>query len=105
MDETSSFKLVKLSDLSIVPGTCIVSKVPDDKLLPTDPDTFLNGRVSVTIPDSITSTLVYERGDKVDGYYYKPVYEGVVTIGFSDAQADIIAVVPDIYVVPTGIVV
>jgi len=99
----TSFSLVKLSDLSVVPGTITVVRVVDDKLLPTDPDTYLNGRLAVTMPYSLTSLLSYERGDKVDGYYIKPMYQGIVTVKFIDSTLDIVAVIPQISVIPTGV--
>ena len=104
MDEAgSSFTLVKLDDLTVVSGAITIVRVPDSKLNPLDPDTYLNGKVSVTIPSTVTGTLVYERGDKVDGYYLKPTYEGVVTIAFTDATSDIVAVLPNVSVIPVGI--
>lgn len=99
---SSSFSLVKLDDLSLVTGDITITKIADDKLAPSDPTTYNNGRLSITIPSVITSTLAYERGPKVDGYYVLPTYEGVVTLKFDNGSSDITAVVPDICVIPTG---
>jgi hypothetical protein len=99
----SSFSLVKLDDLSPVAGTITLARVPDDKLNASDPDTYANGKLSITIPNTVTSTLVYERGDKVDNYYSKPTYNGIVTVKFADDPSDIVAVVPNICVIPTGV--
>lgn len=99
----SSFSLVHRDTLVPVTGTITITRVADNKLNPLDPDTYLNGKVSVTIPNTITTTLLYERGDKVDGYYVKPTYEGVVTIKFTDTTSDIVAVLQDICVIPIGI--
>jgi hypothetical protein len=99
----SSFSLVKLADLSVASGTITMARVADDKVLPGDPTTYLNGRISVTIPSTVTGALAYERGPKVDGYYLKPTYQGVATIKFTDGSSDIIAVVPDVLVVPVGV--
>jgi hypothetical protein len=99
----SSFTLVKLSDLSVVAGTITMVRVADDKLNVLDPDSYLNGRVSVIVPSAVTGILEYERGDKVDGYYLKPTYQGVATIKFTDGTSDIVAVLPSILVVPVGV--
>lgn len=99
----SSFALVKLLDLSSVAGTITLTRIADTKVNVLDQDTYLQGLVSVTIPDTVTGTLAYERGDKVDGYYVKPMYQGVITVKFTDSTSDIVAVVPDICVVPTGV--
>ena len=99
----SSFSLVKLDTLAVVAGAISLVRVADDKLNVLDQDTYLQGLVAVTIPDTVTSTLVYERGDKVDGYYIKPTYQGVVTVKFTDGTSNIVAVVSNICVIPTGI--
>lgn len=104
MDEAeSSFTLVKLDTLAPVVGSITIVRVTDDKLNVGDPDTYLNGRVSVTIPSAVTGALTYERGSKIDGYYLKPTYEGVVSIAFTDATSDIVAVLPNVTVIPVGI--
>ena len=99
----SSFQLVNRDTLVPVAGTITMTRIADDKLLPGDPDTYANGRVSVSIPNTVTSTLEYERGPKIDGYYVKPTYQGVVTVKFTDTTSDIVAVLQDICVIPVGI--
>lgn len=104
MDEAaSSLKLVKLDTMTLVDGAIALSRIPDDKLNQADPDTYLNGKVSVLIPSETTIVLEYERGDKVDGYYVKPTYEAVINIVFSDSTSDIVAVIPNVCVIPLGI--
>lgn len=99
----SSFQLINRDTLVPVAGTITMTRVADDKLLPEDPDTYLNGKVSVSIPNTVTGLLEYERGPKIDGYYVKPTYQGVVTVKFTDATSDIVAVLQDICVIPVGI--
>lgn len=99
----SSFQLVNRDTLVPVPGAITVVRSMDQKLEPTDPDSYLNGRLAVTIPSTVTSILEYERGPKVDGYYVKPTYQGVVTVKFTDGTSDIVAVLQDICVIPVGI--
>jgi len=99
----TTFSLVKLDTMALVPGVISVVRVPDDKLLPSDPITYCNGRITVTIPNTITSTLEFERGSKLDDYYIKPTYQGVFTAKFTDSISEIVAIIPSISVVPTGV--
>lgn len=104
MDATkTSFQLVNINTLISVVGAPVISRIEDPKLLPTDPATYLNGKISVVLPSVMTATLEFERGDKIDGYYAIPTYEGVVSVGFTDGSSDIVAVVSDICVIPVGI--
>ena len=61
----------------------------------------LNGMLSVTMPADYTALLEVERGDKVDGYYLKPVYQCIITVKFSDIP-DILSIIDKVYVTPTG---
>lgn len=61
----------------------------------------LNGLVKVTVPSAYTSLLTSERGDKVDGYYLKPVYKCVITAKFSD-DSDVLSIIDKVYVQPIG---
>lgn len=61
----------------------------------------LNGLVKVTVPSVYTSLLTSERGDKVDGYYLKPVYKCVITVKFSD-DSDVLSIIDKVYVQPIG---
>lgn len=103
MDTVNSyFELVALSSLIRVFGSSTIARIPDKKINVNDPDTFLNGRLSVMIPSTISSNLDYERGEKVDGYYLKPTYQGLLSVQFTDGTAEIISIIPDVYIVPTG---
>ena len=102
-DALSSVRIVKTDDLTTVSGTISIAKQVDSKVNPTDPNTYRNGKVKVSIPESVTSTLVWERGDKVDGYYLKPVYQIVVSIVFSDGTPEITSVIKDVQVLPIGL--
>ena len=61
----------------------------------------LNGMLTVTMPAAYTALLEVERGDKVDGYYLKPVYQCIITVKFSDIP-DILSIIDKVYVTPTG---
>ena len=61
----------------------------------------LNGLVKVTVPAGFTNLLEGERGDKVDGYYLKPVYKCVITVKFSD-DSDILSIIDKVYVQTVG---
>lgn len=99
----TSFTLVALDTLIQTSGNCTIIRIADNKVNPTDPDTYLNGKLSITIPSTITSTLSYLRGSKVDGYYPIPTYEGIITVTFTDSTSNIIAVIPNICIIPIGI--
>ena len=97
---TSSFELMVSATQVLVPGTISVTKVADAG---SDPITYVNGNCLVTIPDTVTSTLLVDRGDRVDGYYLKPLYQGILNIKFSNGgPSDMIAIIDNIYVAPTG---
>lgn len=99
----SSFVLTKLDTLTNVAGAITMVRVPDPKTPghESDPDTYVNGKLLVTIPSAVTATLEYERGSKIDDYYLKPTYQGLITVAFTD-DTDIVSVVNDIAVVPLG---
>ena len=61
----------------------------------------LNGMLTVTMPAAYTTILEVERGDKVDGYYLKPVYQCIITVKFSNVP-DILSIIDKVYVTPTG---
>ena len=88
----SSFTISTLSTLcSIEEGTAILEVI-----------NAIEGIITVTLDSTLTSSLVYERGDKVDNYYRKPTHQGILTIKFTDGTPDRIAVIGDIYIIPTG---
>ena len=63
----------------------------------------LDGVLKFSLSDTYTDGLTVARGDKVDGYYLKPAYQGVVTITFTDANIENrVTVIDKVYVVPTG---
>jgi hypothetical protein len=61
-----------------------------------------NGTIEFTLPALGTAALIYERGDKVDGYYLKPTYQAVITVKGSDF-VDILSTVDKVYIVPVGV--
>lgn len=94
----SDVKFRELSTMTITPGTVIMVKIPDDTTV--TPLTYKSGRIKVTIPDTLTTQMSFERGEKVDGYYLKPTYEAIITIGFSDSTPTRTVILQDIYVIP-----
>lgn len=62
----------------------------------------VNGVLTGALTALQTAELLYERGDKVDGYYLKPMYFGVITITFTDGTPSITTVIDNILIVPTG---
>ena len=94
----SSVQFRELATMTCVPGNCVLQKIPDDATA--SPLTYKGGRIEVTVPSTITIDMNYERGDKVDGYYLKPTYEGIITIAFTDGTPTRTVVLQDIYVIP-----
>lgn len=94
----SDVQFRELSTMSITPGTVTMVKLPDDETAPTL--TYSGGRIKVTIPASLTSQMSFERGEKVDGYYLKPTYEAIITIGFTDDTPTRTVILQNIYVIP-----
>ena len=93
MDETtSSFTLVKQATPDVSTGVSTLLSVVD----------AINGEVTGELTAIETDGLEYERGDKVDGYYLKPTYFGVITIKFTDSTPSITTIINDILIVPTG---
>ena len=62
----------------------------------------LNGMLKGSLTNTQTGSLAFERGAKVDGYYLKPLYFGVVVITFDDGTPSISTVITNILVTPTG---
>ena len=91
---TSSFKLVGLSDLCDVTTGTVTLTVTD----------AINGKVQVDLDSTLTDSLTYLRGEAVDNYYLKPVYQGVINIKFTDATPERTAIIEKVYVAPTGVV-
>lgn len=57
----------------------------------------LNGKVSLTITSSETTSLVSDKGTKADRYYLRPVYKLVIECNTTN-NGDFIAKVPEVYV-------
>ena len=65
--------------------------------LPLTVEDALNGKVSLYIPENITSNLVTDRGDKVDRYYIRPTYKLILECSTQN-NGNFIAKVPEVYV-------
>lgn len=86
----STFELVNATTLGkVTTGTATLAVID-----------AINGKLSVVLSDTVTSELVYERGEKVDGHYAKPTYYGVLNIKFTDGTAERTAIIPAIRVAP-----
>lgn len=86
------FKLTKLSDLCDVTAGTITITVED----------AINGKLKVVLDSTLTSSLSTNRGDAVDNYYLKPVYQGFIKIVFTDSTPIRTAIIDKIYVISTG---
>lgn len=69
-----------------------IEKVPD----------YINGVISVTVPSTITSLMIVNRGEEVDGYYLKPTYQMIVELIFTDSTPDRVVVLDKVYVIPAS---
>jgi hypothetical protein len=99
----TSFNLIALDTLLPVAGSATITRVVDAKVDSADSDTYINGKISVFLPASLTSTLVIARGPKVDDYYPIPTYSGIMSVSFTDDTSDMVASIPEICVIPTGV--
>ena len=61
-----------------------------------------NGYLKGTIIASDTDKLEVSRGEKVDDYYLKSLYQGIIQVNFSDATINKTGIVCKIYVIHTG---
>ena len=86
--------------LCIASAGTIIELIPDDPL--EDPLTYLNGMIGVIIPSTVTSSMIVERGDKVDGYYLKPTYQMIVDLVFTDSTPSRVVVLDKVYVIPAS---
>jgi hypothetical protein len=87
-----SFKLTKLSDLCDVTAGTVNIEVAD----------AVNGKLKITLSNTLTETLDVIRGEAVDNYYLKPVYQGLINVKFTDATPERTAIIEKVYVAPTG---
>ena len=86
--------------LCIASAGTIIELIPDDPL--ENPLTYLNGMIGVTIPSTVTTLMVSERGDKVDGYYLKPTYQMIIDLVFTDDTPNRVVMLDKVYVMPTS---
>ncbi len=86
--------------LCIASAGTIIELIPDDPL--EDPLTYLNGMIGVTIPSTVTTLMVSERGDKVDGYYLKPTYQMIIELVFTDDTPSRVVILDKVYVIPAS---
>ena len=94
----SSVQFRELATMTCVPGNCILQKIPDDATA--SPLTYKGGKIKVIVPNSLTTLMNTERGEKVDGYYLKPTYEGIITIAFTDDTPTRTVMLENIYIIP-----
>ena len=94
----SSVQFRELATMTCVPGNCVLQKIPDDETA--SPLTYRGGKIKVIIPNTLTALMNTERGEKVDGYYLKPTYEGIITIAFTDSTPTRTVLLENIYVIP-----
>jgi len=95
---SSGIQFRELSTMTCTAGNVTMVKVADD--ITANPLTYKGGVIKVTVPGTLTTLMNYERGDKVDGYYLKPTYEAIITVGFSDGTPTRTVMLEDIYVIP-----
>ena len=78
----------------------IIELIPDDPTA--TPLTYLNGMIGVTKPSTVTTLMVSERGDGVDGYYLKPTYQMIIELVFTDDTPSRVVILDKVYVIPTS---
>ena len=114
--EKDSFIAQDVTNLDLIASTvkfmnsatmlCIASAGTIIELIPDDPTatplTYLNGMIGVTIPSTVTTLMVSERGDRVDGYYLKPTYQMIIELVFTDGTPSRVVVLDKVYVIPTS---
>jgi len=94
-------ELATMDCVAVAAGEVVMEKLPDDDTAV--PLTYRGGRVKVTLADTLTAKMSPERGEKVDGYYLKPTYEGIITVGFTDPEIPTRTVLlEEVYVVPAS---
>lgn len=102
LDEISS----TVEFIDIENNTCIgpeditIVRIPDDSTA--NPLTYLTGLIKISIPSTVTDQMRYELGDKVDGYYLKPVYKCSIDLQFTDTTQNRVVIIDKVLVAPTG---
>lgn len=90
---TATFELIDI-DTSCVYDTIQLGVVQGNPL---------DGVIKFSLLSTYTDGLTVVRGDKVDGYYPKVSYQGVITISFTDTAIDNrVTTIDKVYVIPTG---
>ena len=91
--DTATFELIDI-DTGCVYGTAQVGVIQGD---PED------GMIKFSLSDTYTDGLSVARGEKIDNYYPKVSYQGVITISFTDtAIENRVTTIDKVYVIPTG---
>jgi len=90
MSNTSSLRLIESES-----GSTIITATPQIY------DAH-NGILECTLVDSDTNSLKTERGDKVDGYYSKPLYKALLEVKFTDDTAPVTTVIDNIATIAVG---
>lgn len=91
--DTATFELIDYNT-SCLYDSPIVGVVQNDPL---------DGVLKFSLTDVYTGGLLTDRGPKVDGYYMKPTYQGVVTISFTDPLIENrVTIIQKVHVTPTG---
>ena len=91
--DTATFELIDYN-------TSCLYDAPVAGVVQNDP---LDGVLKFSLTDVYTGGLLTDRGPKVDGYYMKPTYQGVVTITFTDPLIENrVTIIQKVYVTPTG---
>lgn len=92
--ESNTFELIDW-DTMIKYSTTIVGTVQGNPL---------DGVLKFSLDSAYTGGLEVARGEKVDGYYIKPGYQGIVTLTFTADSAieNRVTTIEKVYVVPTG---
>ena len=91
--DTATFELIDI-DTGCVYGTAQVGVIQGEPI---------DGIIKFSLSDTYTDGLSVARGEKIDNYYPKVSYQGVITISFTDtAIENRVTTIDKVYVIPTG---
>ena len=91
--DTATFELIDI-DTGCVYGTAQVGVIQGEPI---------DGIIKFSLSDTYTDGLSVARGEKIDNYYPKVSYQGVITISFTDTAIDNrVTTIDKVYVIPTG---
>jgi len=91
--DTATFELIDI-DTGCVYGTAQVGVIQGEPI---------DGIIKFSLSDTYTDGLIVARGEKIDNYYPKVSYQGVITISFTDTAIDNrVTTIDKVYVIPTG---